>query len=165
MIIVKLTRGFESLIDEIDADLAADYNWYEHKGYAIRNWQISDGLPRRTMRLHKIILERKLGRSLVEGEIPDHGNRNRSDNRRENLQVVTSSGNRKNAKLHGSHSQYSRTDKIRKNNTSGYAGVSKNHGRWTSSTMIKGVRYRLGNFDTAEKAYEAYLRSIPSEDV
>jgi len=80
------------------------------------------------------------------GEQVDHINRNKLDNRRENLRFVSQSVNTMNrGKL--------------KNNTSGYIGVSKCKGStkrpWEAKARKKGVPPRHGYFSTKEEAAQA----------
>ena len=42
-------------------------------------------------------------------------------------------------------------------NTSGYKGVSLNHGRWHAQIKHKGKCYHLGYFDDPEVAHQAYI--------
>ena len=86
------------------------------------------------------------------GEPPrllDHINRNRADNRIENLRACTEAQNAANAKA-PSH------------NTSGYRGVyfDKDRDKWVARIRftIDGVRHRrrIGRFDTADEAAIAY---------
>jgi hypothetical protein len=72
--------------------------------------------------------------------------RNRTDNRRNNLRVVTRQINALNTG-------------IRSNNTSGYKGVSYNKVAHKFGARItrNGINRHLGLFDTPEKAYQAYL--------
>lgn len=85
----------------------------------------------------------------VYGEFPsmdlDHINWNKSDNRIENLRIVTCCENQQNAP-------------IRKDNTSGYRGVSfdKSKGKWAASIAHKGVEKKLGHFGSAEDAGLSY---------
>ena len=52
-------------------------------------------------------------------------------------------------------------DKPRKNNKSGYRGVSLNKrtNRYAADITFKGKHYHLGEFDTAEEAHDAYLKA------
>lgn len=52
-------------------------------------------------------------------------------------------------------------DKPRKNNKSGYRGVSLNKrtNRYVADITFKGKRHHLGEFDTAEEAHDAYLKA------
>jgi hypothetical protein len=84
------------------------------------------------------------------GEFPekniDHINRNRADNRIENLRECSPSENAQNRKVPVS-------------NTSGYMGVTFLHGKWVSRIMIDGVRHNLGWFDSKEEAHQAYVEA------
>lgn len=86
---------------------------------------------------HRIIWE------LMNGEIPegmqiDHINRDRSDNRIENLRLVTPSGNCENRECKG------------------YTW-SKHAKKWMSQIHTKGKTIYLGYFNTKEEAHQAYL--------
>ncbi|WP_276892107.1 hypothetical protein [Dialister micraerophilus] len=48
--------------------------------------------------------------------------------------------------------------KPKKNNQSGYRGVTLFRNKYQSRIYLKGKRYFLGTFDTAIEAYEAYLK-------
>jgi hypothetical protein len=75
----------------------------------------------------------------------DHENGDRLDNRFLNLRDSTPSQNRLNAKR-------------RRDNTSGFKGVSYNkiYGRWISYINVDRKRHWLGHFDTPEAAHAAY---------
>jgi hypothetical protein len=74
----------------------------------------------------------------------DHINRDRYDNRFENLREASRSENLQNARR-------------RDNNTSGYTGVSwsKSKKRWRAEIMVDGKRMYLGRFKTKEEAATA----------
>lgn len=76
----------------------------------------------------------------------DHINRNRIDNRIENLRDVNHSENAKNMTM-------------KSNNKSGCNGVSwnKERGKWEVCAMFNGVRYRLGRF---EDKFDAVLARL-----
>ena len=77
-------------------------------------------------------------------KIIDHKNRNRSDNRIENLEDSNAS---KNAMNSG----------IWKTNTSGYRGVTKHtkNNSWIGQTWINGKKHHVGSFKTPYEAYDA----------
>lgn len=84
----------------------------------------------------------------VHGELPvriDHENRNRSDNRIDNLRPASQSQNIANSGL-------------RSTNTSGLKGVSRDRasGRWRASIKVMGVSKNLGMFDSPKEAHRAY---------
>jgi hypothetical protein len=96
--------------------------------------------------MHRIILERKLGRPLADGEKADHENRIGIDNRRCNLRPASNAEN-------------SRNQGIRNDNTSGFKGVHYHvqHGKWVAKISIgQSEQKHLGYFDTPEEAAAAY---------
>lgn len=77
----------------------------------------------------------------------EHENRDRDDNRWENLRDATRSQNIANIAAH-------------KDNKTGLKGVwEKRPGRFQSSITVNGKRKHLGTFDTAEEAHAAYERA------
>lgn len=77
------------------------------------------------------------------GEI-DHVDGVRHHNWISNLRDVSSSENHQNLR------------KPKSNNQSGFLGVYPRRGRWAASIKVKGKSYFLGDFDSPEKASEAY---------
>jgi hypothetical protein len=77
----------------------------------------------------------------------DHINGKRNDNRFENLREATNAENHHNLKA------------PRKDNASGFLGVYKRSDRnkWSAQIKHHGKLIFIGNFDSPEKAYEAYL--------
>lgn len=148
-IIIPLTQGQSTVISVIDADLA-DYKWHarpHHSDgyYAVRN----SAYPNRiTIRLHRVILERIIGRPLTKTECVDHVSGDKRDNRRENLRLATDAQNK-----------YNR-GKTR-HNTSGYKGVYWNRasGKWAAQIAANGKKKHLGYFDNTEEAYAAYCKA------
>ena len=107
----------------------------------------------------KLYLAHRLAWLYINGEFPkgslDHINRNKDDNRIDNLRVCTLSQNSQNTN-------------ICRNNKSGFKGVhfNKAKNRWVSKAMIKGVSYHIGNFielDMAAKAYENFAKQMHGE--
>jgi hypothetical protein len=98
---------------------------------------------------HRLIWEK------VNGPVPrgldiDHINGVRTDNRIENLRLVTRSQNNQNVRR-------ARID----NRTSGVKGVSlhKQSGKWRARITVNGQRFHLGNFDTVDQAANAYAQA------
>ena len=77
----------------------------------------------------------------------DHINQDPTDNRIENLRDVTNAENNKNRTLNN-------------NNTTGYLGVSKHHGKYRARIRINNIDKHLGYYDTAEEA--AAVRAVAS---
>lgn len=77
----------------------------------------------------------------------DHINRNRSDNRIENLRSV-------------SHLENCRNKSDYSNNKSGYRGVSwkKSSGRWVAQITHEGERIYIGLFNDPHQAHLAYVK-------
>ena len=95
--------------------------------------------------VHRYLYEQYHNIKLTSDVQIDHINRNKIDNRIENLRISTPSHNCQNRD-------------IRSNNTSGYKGVSYNiqNKKWMAYIGINGKQKHLGYFTTAEEAYEAY---------
>jgi len=74
----------------------------------------------------------------------DHINRNKKDNREENLRICTQLNNSRNFTLH-------------KNNSSGIRGVSKvkSTGKWRARISIRGKEINLGHYEKLEDAKKA----------
>ena len=78
-----------------------------------------------------------------ENSIIDHINHNTSDNRLENLRMVTRQHNGSNCRM-------------RKNNTSGFKGVIQRNGRWGASITYNYYKLYIGYFGTKYEAADAY---------
>lgn len=112
--------------------LSISANWYiNSKGYARTSGNVM---------LHRVIYE------LEHGELPefnvDHKNRNKLDNRVENLRAATHGQNNANA--------------TRKTNSCKYKGVYKNYDKYVAQITINDKVTHLGRFNTPEEAALAY---------
>jgi hypothetical protein len=76
----------------------------------------------------------------------DHIDGNPNNNRIANLREAT-------------HRQNQQAQKRRPQNTSGFKGVSRRHGRWAAQIRIDGRKTGLGLFDTKTEAHHAYLKA------
>ena len=135
------------LISEADSDLAAFSYCVDRYGYAKRtvNCRMAKGLWRtKNIKLHREVLARIVGREVNSKDICDHINRNRLDNRRENLRVVSLAGNHQNRGPNAGGS-------------SSYRGVTwvKKRKKWQSQVGHKGKRYYCGYFGSEHDAAEA----------
>lgn len=117
------------LFDEEDAHLVKDKIWLIHSTGYVYTKQNGENIF-----LHKLILS-----DLT--KLVDHKNRNRLDNRRDNLRYATRSQNCIN-RLSTSKS--------------GYRGVYLVQGRWVAEIKYEKQRKFLGGFTTKEKAAIAY---------
>jgi hypothetical protein len=147
---IPLTRGYVALVDPCDADLAS-LKWgvlvNPHNTYATRR-QMRKAVTT-TYLLHRVVMERIIGRSLTRYEFVDHINHVGLDCRRSNLRVATPSQNVAN----------SRSKSLSK--TGMPKGVRKGSGTRRFVARIK-VNYRcihLGYFDTPEEAHAAYVEA------
>ena len=145
---IQLTQGYSAKVDSCDADLA-EFKWQakvKKSGavYAIRTVSLPSG-KRTPQYLHRVVLERVLGRELLAGEYVDHADHDGKNNRRDNLRLATNSQNGCNTALRGM-------------NTSGFKGVHwhKSKQKWQAQIRDNGKKKSLGYFSTPEDAYAAY---------
>jgi hypothetical protein len=88
--LIELTRGKRAIIDVVDADLAGR-SWHAVLGHcSVGNYTFYAARRKGTrhITLHRVILERILGRKLRGGEECDHIDGNGLNNRRCNLRLV-----------------------------------------------------------------------------
>lgn len=147
---IQLTQGYTTTVNGEDADLCL-LRWYPaNKQGRIYVWRKSYGesFPAKTIHLHRVIMERVIGRALLPHEIVDHKDNNPLNNTRDNLRLADKSKNAQNAK-------------IRSNNTSTYKGVwyHKQVNKWVAEIRHNGKKKHLGLFLTPEDAYEAYKKA------
>ena len=143
---ISLTRGFIATVSPIDADLL-EFKWLSTSDkYAMRFVRTR---PNQTKQkhiiMHRVILERMMGRTLSKDEIVDHINGDKLDNTRENLRLANKSQNNSNRGKSN-------------NNTSGYKGVywHKAGQKWGASIGVNNKNKHLGLFESIEKAVHAY---------
>lgn len=80
--LIPLTQGYEAIVDDADFEWLSQFKWcYSSKGYAVRRGQ------QKALLMHRVILQTPSSLDT------DHINRNRLDNRRSNLRIVTTSQN------------------------------------------------------------------------
>jgi hypothetical protein len=148
---IKLTKGHEAEIDQIDKDLAS-LNWCvktHHRNFYAHHGIIKNG-KWTTETMHKVILERMLGRHLKNGEMTDHADGNGLNNTRANLRIVNNSLNKINGKKYAA-----------KETTSKFKGVywHKQCGKWCARINKNKVRLYLGLFNREEDAARAYNKA------
>lgn len=143
------------LFSEVDSDLRS-VHWHAPDGYAQKRF---NGVRKKA---HRIVLERMLGRPLEKGELVDHINRDKLDNRRSNLRLADKSINAINTEFRG--------------NKSGYRGVYEYHPkewkdngwgkRWKFVVQRKGQKiYNSKLFKTPEEANKARLEYIKQNNI
>lgn len=148
---IKLTQGKYALVDNSDFELLNQWKWNYSSGYA-RRIQEKNG-KRSIIYMHRLLMGNV--RSILIKTVVDHINRNKLDNRKNNLRICTQFQNTHN---HG----------INKNNTSGFKGVSwsKNINRWHASIWLKRKNIHIGYFKnkkTAAKAYDEFSKRLHKE--
>lgn len=148
----KYKGQHETIISLEDAEYVQQFNWCLMSGGSNRKYAYRKIYPKgespRGIRLHRVIMERKLGRILDSHEQVDHINGNGLDNRRDNLRLATYIENNRNAKR-------------RIDNASGYKGVywKEKNKKWCAQIRVNKKQIYLGLFDTKEQAYEAYCQA------
>lgn len=140
---LKLTNRKGCLrVDEETSKWAKDYKWHVHKGYAA--FTRGSGKEAQRLYLHRILMD------APKGQVIDHINGDKLDNRQENLRPATVSQNGANVgKL--------------STNKSGLKGVVK-HGNRFRAYIHKNRRTKyLGTFGSAEEAaceYDAKAKEM-----
>lgn len=134
---VPLTRGRFAIVDANDEYLVSNIKWQAR--YSKGNWYAIHSTTDGEETMHTLILGN------IDGFEIDHVNQNGLDNRRTNLRHATKSQNRANVSL-------------RKDNKSGYKGVSllKSYGKWRAYIQKDKKLLHLGFFDTPQEAAIAY---------
>src|ERR1700734_385922 len=131
-----------ALVDAEEYSKIAPYRWrLDDAGYVVRSASL-EGKSHR-VRLHRELLSlphaagrRAQGR--IEG---DHENRNKLDNRRSNLRVVTHAQNLENTpRRRGSRSEHRGV------------GLKKATGKWVAYCKVNGHMHWLGSFDDEQEA-------------
>ena len=129
---ITVKNSKESVLCDLeDWEHLKKYYWnLKSDGYAV------SVINRKIVFMHKMIMPDN------ELEVVDHINRNKLDNRKENLRYTTHMVNAQNRSLSS-------------RNTSGHIGVYKNRNRWQASIKANKQTYFLGSFKTKEEAISA----------
>lgn len=145
MKLIALSRGRFAKVDNEDFDRISAHRWYAHWSrytrsfYAVRHEKTNSEGKREFVQMHREVLGAGPGREV------DHANHETLDNRRENLRVC-------------SHSENQHNSRIRRDNASGFKGVSwsESSGRWRATIILKRKQIHLGYHDAKEDAARAY---------
>lgn len=133
--LIPLTQGRFAIVDAEDFARLNQFKWCLKDGYAIHSRPRSLGPPR-NLYMHRVIKD-------VGGRVSvDHGNRNKLDNRRVNLRLVSHAQNMQNK------SRYS-------NNRTGFTVVHWRTGKWRAEIKYRGKTRFLGYFGSKEEAARA----------
>lgn len=134
----KNKESYTLLVDKEDAHLLRKYRWYinTHRGNYAYHLSNKSETKSPTIYLHRVIV------GAAKGQYVDHINGNTLDNRKCNLRIVTNQENCQNLL------------NSRKNNSSGYRGVSfnKTYGKYEAYYWKNYTKYTVGYYDTAEEA-------------
>lgn len=142
---ILLTQGKVALVDDEDYEILSKYNWRYvvtspgRQGYARAHIYGDDWKDRTDVYMHRVVV------SAEDGQMIDHINRDKLDNRKSNLRIATSSQNNSNVTKLAT-------------NTSGYKGVTfyKRTGRWMAQIMIDKKYKCIGYYSSPEDAALAY---------
>lgn len=134
---IKLTQGKVAIVDNEDYESINKHKWFYNSGYAVRRNGKSH------MKMHRQIM------NTPQGEITDHINGNKLDNRRQNLRIVNNQVNILNRPL-------------QKNNESSFRGVSWHSGvgKWIVQIGSNSFEDKyIGYYDDKIQAALAYDRA------
>ena len=154
---IPLSQGKVALVDDEDFDVLAAVKWYAMRDgctfYAGRKVRRSDR-KQTTEQMHRVVLARKLGRTIADSMHVDHENSDGLDNRRGNLREVTRAQNARNCRRH------------LPSPSSKYLGVTWHKGkeRWLARICVGGKNLSLGCCQTelaAALAREAFIAAHP----
>ncbi len=133
--IKSLKHGKEKLINP----------FYNEKGYLI--CFLSKNNNQKKFKVHQLVAMSFLNHKPCGMEsIIDHINNDRTDNKLENLRIVSNRDNCHRVK-HGL-------------NTSKYKGVYRQNNKWRAQASIKNKKFHIGYYDDEEEASKAYQEFI-----
>lgn len=137
--LIPLSLGRFTIIDAEDYDYLSQWKWCSHKTYYYAMRRDYTNGKKSMYRMHRLIMKAK------ENEYVDHINGNRLDNRKSNLRICNKGENNQNCGL-------------RRNNTSGYKGVSwsKKYKKYNVQININGKRKTVGSYIDPIEAAKAY---------
>lgn len=146
----KRGKDLYTLIDDEDYDLVKNFSWsLSTKGYAQAYVpkKYRDKYKIEMIHMQKLLMFDKI----KEGTFVDHINRNKLDNRKCNLRIVSMSENNQNrGKIY-----FNNENKI----TSKYKGVFWDRTRWRAAITVHGKKIYLGSYQEEEQAAEVYNRN------
>lgn len=141
--IAMWNSSLPAVIDDGDAELLR-FKWrLNERGYAIRHCEIRVA--------GRIVRKMKLAHAVLgfppSGMVVDHINRDRLDNRKDNLRMIPANKNAQNCNA-------------RSNNITGLRGsmLRKDTGKYLAHVRLNGVNIRLGYYETAIEAAEIAKR-------
>lgn len=141
---IILASGDVTQVSDEDYDFLSLLNWFLSGG---RGGYAATWIDGKQYKMASIILWRQEIKTPVGTEV-DHIDRNKLNNQRENLRVVT-------------HNENQRNKGLQSNNTTGYKGVHfcRTRQKWSAMIKVRRVLYNLGYFDTLEEAVAVRLKA------
>lgn len=142
---IELTKGKFAIVDEDMYEILSKNKWTMGTYYAYRKEKIEG-------KIKNIFMQHKVIGFAPRGFVVDHINRNKLDNRKENLRFATISQNKQNSK-------------VRKDCVSGYKGITfikdkRYIKKW--KVVIKNIQQNkvefVGNFMNIDEAINAYKK-------
>ena len=136
---IQLNKGIITIVDDEDFEYLNQWKWYLLKSktnyYAIRTSKPENKL----IQLHRVVIQAK------QGEIVDHVNGDKLDNRKINLRICTKAQNNQNRK----------TSKL---NKSGYNGVSWciRNKKWVTQIQYENKKIHIGYYIDLIDAAKAF---------
>lgn len=128
----------EFYFDLEDYEKIKNYCWSEHQGYL----EAYETTSKKIVRFHQIVV------NCPKGFVRDHINRNKLDNRKNNIRIITHQDNVKN-------------QSIRSDNNSGVIGVCWNKAQqtWKAGLQVNKKWKLHKNYKTKEEAIKARLKA------
>lgn len=144
--------GHCAIVDDDDFDALSTVRWvlFKCSPTNAENSYVANRTRQGTTFMHRLIMNAQ------RDERVDRINGNRLDNRKENLRFCSTSENNRNVKV------------LRKNNRSGYKGVTlaRKDGKYVSYIKVNGKTIHIGRFFDivdAAKAYDSKARELFGE--
>lgn len=142
LLIKRKNIEYEVLFDKSDSDLINKYRWHiDQDGYAVGYRRDVPTTCKKWFKMHRLIL----GVHFEKYPVIDHINRNKIDNRRNNLRICTVFENAMNNKIIGK---------------SKYRGVTVNGKKYCARITVNGERFIIGLFDSEAEAGMAYINAV-----
>jgi hypothetical protein len=137
------------LISKSDLQLCLNYKWYLSKDGYPATYGTVDNTERYGVGWK---IYRMLEPVIPKGMVVDHINRDRLDNRRENLRICTIAEN-----------GYNKTKVNSEKSGSTYKGVKKTKNGWTASVTKDGKKHEMKNLNSEKEA--AFMYDIMAEEL
>lgn len=142
MKIIKLSKKYETIVDDEDYEYLNQWKWYTFKSRPNLIY-VTRRINNKTIYLHRFILNITNKNTII-----DHIDGNPLNNQKSNLRICTQSENMQNARKH-------------KNCSSKYKGVcwDKNRNKWIVNLDINKKRIHIGRFNLEKDAALAYNKA------